>query len=324
MGVGERHIAGYRRHRQCEVAALCDFDAAKRKTASRKYPGMRILSDADELLSDPSVDVVSIASYDNFHCEQILQALSHDKHVFVEKPLCLHEKEAARIRTMLARKPHLRLSSNLILRQSPRFRLLKKLIAAGKLGNVYYVEGDYNYGRLEKITRGWRGKLDFYSVMFGGGVHLVDLLLWLTGDHVTEVSAYGNNICSKRSQYRYNDMVVSILKFRSGMVGKIAANFGCVMPHFHPVAIYGTRATFVNGLDFGTLFDSRDKQSRGRRVGAPYHGAEKGDLIRGFVDAILSGKEPEVSTNDVFRAMSVCFAIEKAAESGRAVKVMYV
>lgn len=324
LGVGEKHIAGYRKHPACRVVALCDFDEKRRAAARRAYPDLRVVADAAEILNDPEIDVVSIASYDNYHHDQIVKALRNDKHVFVEKPLCLHEREAIRIRAMLRKRPHLRLSSNLILRQSPRFRLLKKMIASGKLGRVYYVEGDYNYGRLDKITRGWRGRLDFYSVVCGGGVHLVDLLMWLTGDHVEEVSAYGNNFCSRGSQFRYNDMVVSILKFRSGMVGKIAVNFGCVMPHFHPVTIYGTRATFLNGLDHGTLFESRDKESRGRRIGAAYPGAEKGDLIRGFIDAILVGKDSEVSTDDVFKAMSVCFAIEKAAKSGRAVKVTYI
>ncbi|MFC1909216.1 Gfo/Idh/MocA family protein, partial [Chloroflexota bacterium] len=217
LGVGEKHAAGYHNHSGCEVAALCDFSEEKLEAVRDKYPDARLTTQADEVLSDPEINIVSIASYDNYHHEQIVKAINNDKHIFVEKPLCLYEVEAVEIKQLLQEKPHLKLSSNLILRMSPRFRMLKQMIADGELGQLFYVEGDYNYGRLHKITEGWRGKIDFYSVVYGGGVHVIDLLLWLTGDRVIEVAAYGNNLASSGTSFRYNDMVVSILKFESGM-----------------------------------------------------------------------------------------------------------
>ena len=217
LGVGERHIEGYRSHPDCDVVALCDFSEDKLSMARTKYPGIRLTQRADELLQDPGIDVVSIATYDNYHYQQVVQAINNDKHIFVEKPLCLYESEAAHIRRLLQEKPGLKMSSNLILRMSPRFRLLKQMIMDGDMGQLFYVEGDYNYGRLHKITDGWRDKIDFYSVVYGGGVHIIDLLLWLTDDKVVEVAAYGNNLASRDTSFRYNDMVVSILKFQSGM-----------------------------------------------------------------------------------------------------------
>jgi predicted dehydrogenase len=323
LGIGETHIAGYLRHPGCDVAALCDFDEERRALLQQKYPHLKVVREADELLQDPQIGVVSIASYDNYHFEQVVKAISHGKHVFVEKPLCLAESEAEQIRSLLAEHPHIRLSSNLILRMSPRFRLLKKMVRAGDLGQPYYVESDYNYGRLEKITDGWRGKIGFYSVVLGGGVHVIDLLLWLTGDVVIDVASYGNNLSSKEAGFSYNDMVVAILKFRSGMVGKISANFGCVFPHFHQLSIYGTKATFVNGPKEARLFQSRDSAVRPTRIRSAYPGAAKGDLIFSFIDAILNNTKPEVTTDDVFNTMSVCFAIEKAVKTNQTVAVNY-
>ena len=324
LGVGEKHIAGYQSHHGCEVVALCDFSDEKLAMARTKYPGIKLTSRADELLQDPEVDVVSIASYDNYHYEQISQAIANNKHVFVEKPLCLYENEAVHIRALLQEKPGLRISSNLILRMSPRFRLLKQMITDGDMGELFYIEGDYNYGRLNKITDGWRGKIDFYSVVYGGGVHIVDLLLWLTGEQVVEVAAYGNSISSKDTRFRYNDMVVSILKFRSGMTGKVTANFGCVFPHFHALQIYGTKATFVNGMEHGSFFTSRDPLQKPEKIETPYPGVHKGDIIYSFIDSILNGSKVEVSQEDVFKAMSVCFAIEKAVNSHSRVRVEYI
>ena len=47
-------------------------------------------------------------------------------------------------------------------------------------GKIYLIEANYNYGRLEKIVKGWRGKIYNYSVTHGGGIHLIDLIIQLT------------------------------------------------------------------------------------------------------------------------------------------------
>ena len=216
------------------------------------------------------------------------------------------------------------MSSNLILRMSPRFRWLKQMVADGDMGQLFYVEGDYNYGRFHKITDGWRGKIDFYSVVYGGGVHIIDLLLWLTGDRVVEVAAYGSALSSEGTNFRYNDTVVSILKFESGMVGKVSANFSCVFPHFHALSIYGTKATFVNGLEHGTLFESRDPSQAGKKITAPYPGTQESTLVHSFVDSILNRSQAEVTEEDIFKTMSVCFAIEKATHQSDSVVVRYI
>lgn len=324
LGVGEAHIAGYEAGGRCKVVALCDRDPARRAAAMKKYPEIRICENDGDLLRDPEIDVVSIASYDDCHHAQIVAALRQNKHVFVEKPLCLHEEEAREIRNLLNAKPHLKLSSNVILRKSPRFMELRGMIADGKLGELFHIEGDYNYGRLHKITEGWRGDLDFYSVVLGGGIHLIDLFLWLTGDRVTEAAACGNRISSRGSKFRYNDMVVCILKFASGMTGKLGVNFGCVQPHFHNLAVYGTSGTFVNGRDCGLLYRSRDSETAPAALYSAYPGMHKGDLIASFVDAVLDHVEPEVTADDVFRAMSVCFAIERASRESAWITVDYI
>lgn len=321
LGIGEQHIQGYLRHPQCEVVALCDMSEEKLSDVGGRYPEIYRTTKANDILDDPNIGVVSIASYDNYHCAQICQALDNNKHVFVEKPLCLYEAEAIEIRNCLQRKPHLKLTSNLILRKSPRFQTLKKMIETGDMGDIYYIEGDYNYGRIKKITEGWRGKIDFYSVVYGGGVHLIDLMLWLNRDEVLEVSAYGSGICTKNTQYRYHDLVVAILKFKSGAIGKMTVNFGCVFPHFHPLAVYGTKATFINGRKEGELYRSRDPKVEPEVMVAAYPGVHKGDFLSSFIDAILENGQPEVTANEIFAVMSVCFAIEKAAQQNRTITV---
>ena len=322
LGVGEQHIAGYRRAVNVEVVALCDLDPEKRAMASAKYPGCAVYADAQEVISAPDIDVVSIASFDNHHAAQIVQALNLGKHVFCEKPLCTTEAELRDIRSAIERNPGTRLSTNTILRMSPRFRDLHGRIRRGEMGQIYYAEADYNYGRLHKLKEGWRGSIADYSVMLGGGIHMVDLLLWLSGRRVVEVSAAGNKICSAGYNFATPDMVVAILRFDNGMLGKVAANFGCVYPHFHKLSVYGTEATFENGRETASLYNSRDRDTPDiGKIDTAYPGIEKGDLIPGFIDAIRGTGSAEIGESEVFATMEVCLAIDRSLREGAPVRI---
>ncbi len=323
LGVGERHIFGYELHPQCRVEVLCDIDAAKLAEVAARHPGRRLTREPAEVLDDPSIDIVSIASYDNVHFEQIMRALDHGKHVFVEKPLCLTEAELAGIRGALAARPALQLSSNLILRRAPRFKSLHEQIRAGDLGRLYYVEGDYNYGRFHKLTSGWRGELPFYSVVHGGAIHMIDLLMWLAGERPTEVFAYGGRGAPEGSTFKFNDTVAAVLKFPSGMLGRITANFPCKMPHHHALTVHGTKASFVHNSLGARFFTSTDPEIAPSVVTTAYPGAQKGDMLPAFVDAVINGGEPEVTADEVMAGMQVSLAIERAATQGVPVPVVY-
>ncbi len=198
------------------------------------------------------------------------------------------------------------------------------MIAHGVLGQLTFMEAAYNYGRLHKITDGWRGQLDFYSVVHGGAVHMIDLLLWLTGDRIVEVTARGNAIASSGSSFANHDLVTSIAQFESGALANVTANSGCVHPHFHVLNIYGTEATFQNDVPHARLVHSRDPNEPPRSIETEYPGAHKGDLIRGFVDSIVGDMPAEVTAEDVFATMSVSLAIEQASHQSQAVAVQYI
>ncbi|MDX6650817.1 MAG: hypothetical protein QOJ97_2768 [Solirubrobacteraceae bacterium] len=321
LGVGEQHAAAYAAHPEAEVVALCDLSEERLATVGAEHPGARLLASADELIAAPDIDAVSIASYDSFHHAQVKRALEAGKHVFVEKPLCQHENEAHELHALLRERPDLVLSSNLLLRVSPRFELLKRWVDEGRFGQIYYLEGAYDYGRLWKLTEGWRGDLDTYSVTLGGTVHIVDLLLWLTRDSVERVIARGSRLATQGTKFRFDDLVTATLELRSGAIANVTANFGCVHPHFHEVELWGTEATFQNAPGAATLWTDQGDGPVAEPVDAPYPDVPKGALIGSFVDAVTAGTGPTVTAKEVFDVMAVCFAIDKAAASGERVEV---
>jgi predicted dehydrogenase len=322
LGVGEAHISGYQSHPKCEVVKVCDFDSSVYVTKKDSIGNIPFVTDYKEIIQDNTIDVVSIASYDNFHFEQIMAAIEQYKHVFVEKPLCVYRREADIIFNALEKKPYLKLSSNLILRKSERFIDLKKRIENHELGQLFHVNAAYNYGRIHKIIDGWRGDIPFYSVTYGGGVHLIDLLLWLFEEKISEVFSFGNNICTKESKFKYSDLVTSVLRFDSGATGQLSSNYGCVSPHFHQLDVYGKNATFVNQIDEAKIYSVRDSNEF-VNLSTKYPGVHKGDLLTNFIDSIIGNITPTIGKKEVFNVMSVCFAIEDSITSKKVEKVDY-
>jgi predicted dehydrogenase len=327
LGVGAQHARAFAAHPACQIAALCDMNAAKLDEVARLYPATKRYTRGEDLIDDPAVRVVSIAGNDDDHAHQIVRALRQGKHVFAEKPLCLNRDQLQEIVATWRQARGPRLSTNTLLRRSPRFQWLKQAITAGRLGTVYCVESDYVYGRLQKLTSGWRGRIPGYSVMLGGGVHVVDLLLWLAEERPIEVVAYGGNLGSAGTSFRGTDLVLALLRFESGLVGKVGANFASVYPHFHRLIVYGTEATFENlpaaVSSSARLWEGRDGGPPPAAIDEAYPGVGKGDLIPAFVEAALGRGEPDVPENQVFACVATCLAIDQSVAERRPIKVEY-
>lgn len=321
LGVGEAHLRSYRSVPDVAVQAICDIDPARLEDVGARYDVAERHSDYRRITEHPDIDVVSICSYDNVHAEQVISALDHGKHVMVEKPVTLHPRESEAVYRALEKSGRY-ITSNLILRKSPRFEELKRMIAAGEMGDIYYIEGDYLHHILWKITEGWRGKMDFYCTVYGGGIHLLDLMRWLLGCEVTEVSAMGTDILVRGSDYKFPDTIVSLLRFQGGALGKCATTFGPQRPKFHALNVYGTKRSFVNDVPDAKLFSGVELEDESPMT-TPYPGVEKGDMLPEFIAAIRAGRRPELNEVDIFRVMDVCFAIWEAVQTGRNVKVTY-
>ena len=323
LGVGQRHISGYSDNPNCEVVAICDINKSKLDEVAKSNPDLKLFTDPNELLADNSINIVSIASYDDSHCNQILNALDHNKHVFVEKPICLYRDEYNKIKTKLEIKKDLRLSANFVLRGIPRFVELKSRIITGMLGSLYYLEGDYDYGRLQKLTDGWRGDVKGYSVTHGGAIHLIDLLVWLTGRKIVEVFAYGNNISTKETKFIGNDLVTALLRFDNKIVAKVTANFGSVTSHFHKVSVYGTHGTFEQSQLGAAYSWSRDDQQilEYSEAAYPFSGVGRKNILSSFLKNLVEGTEPRITAEQILHVMNVSLAIDESIVSGLPIRI---
>lgn len=330
LGIGEQHARMYATLPSCRVRALVDLDRNRAEALASEFSSCDALDRYEDVLQRDDIDVVSIASFDDVHFTQVKSALLAGKHVFVEKPLCRNASELADIRKTLAAHDDLHLASNLLLRGADLYRWLKAEIEFGSFGEIYAFDGDYLYGRLHKITDGWRGETEQYSVMLGGGIHMIDLMLWLTGQRPVSVHAVGNAICARGTPFQYNDFTAATMTFASGLVARITANFGCVHRHQHVVRIFGTHKTFILDDAGARIMTSRDPVRPGEPVPQPLpvdlaaKPSHKGVLIPSFVEGIVSNAKRQTPDLDAtLDSIAIAVACDESVSASSTVQINY-
>jgi predicted dehydrogenase len=324
LGVGMSQARAVHASTQCELAWICDFDRAKLDKAASEFPGVKRTVNFEDVIEDPSVDFVCIASYDEYHRDQITASINKSKHVYVEKPMCLSKDEALDIRRSLKTNPQISLSSNLVLRTCPLFQKVKQRVESGETGQAYHMEADYFWGRTEKLISGWRSQAWFYSIILGAAVHMVDLVCWIKNQKPCFVQSLGSNFISRGTPQRFNDFSVFLLLFDDGSTAKIAAHGGCVHPHFHSFKLFGTRETFLHELGRTVWIKSNNPESLPVEEKAAYPAKEKrNETLLSFVDAMRNGGKPIVAQEDVFDVISICLAAENAMETTEMIEIDY-
>lgn len=310
LGVGEQHALAFDAHPNCRVTSLYDIDTEHAEAVAQQLQQSRTASSFDAVLSDDSIDVISIATYDHQHAESVCAAFDAGKHVFVEKPLCRTLDELERVKQTWRSAPGKHLRSNLVLREAEMYRWLVDAVGRGDFGTVYAIDGDYLYGRLEKITDGWRKDVPHYSVMEGGGVHMIDLMLTIAGENPKEVTTIGNGICTQNTDFKYDDFMTATYRFPSGLIGRINANFGCVHRHHHVLRVFGTNATFIYDDMGPRLHTTRDEAATAEPLSLKPVPDSKGVLVPGFVEDILHGIDPTASAEREFNLIRVAAATD--------------
>lgn len=319
LGVGERHIVGYQEIPGVEVTAVCDVDAAKMAAVAERREVPHLHKDYRTLLADPTIDAVSICSHDDAHVAQAVAAFEAGKHVMVEKPIALDRAGLDRVIQAWSDSGK-RITSNLILRQSPRFQAIRDMVRDGVFGDLHYMEGDYIHQILWKITEGWRGRMPFYCVTYGGGIHLIDLMRWIAGEEIVEVSAMAAKKVTRGSPFPYPDTMTSLLRFESDLLAKSTTSFAPQRRQIHTLNVYGTKLSFENANGPARLYRG-DQPEDEEPFDVPYPAIEKGDLLPDFIAAIREDREPIVGAKDVFQVMNICLAAWESVEQRRVASV---
>jgi predicted dehydrogenase len=308
------------------VVAVSDLDPAKLTASKRFYPGLETTTDFRDLLKNPAIEAVAIATPVHTHYELALAALKAGKHVFVEKPLAetseqvLHLIEEADRRKLTLMVDHTFL-------YTPAVQKIHQLVEEGALGDIYY----YN---------GIRASLGLFqsdvNVIWDLAVHDISIIQHIFNQRPVAVSATGTCHVAGTPE----NMAHIALFFQNNCVAHISVNW------LSPVKI---RQTLVGGsrkmivyddleptekikvYDKGITVNGSAEKARQLRIGyragdmwAPHLAAREALQTEAehFIDCLCNGKTPVSSGTSGLRVIEVLEAASRSiAAQGKPVRL---
>jgi predicted dehydrogenase len=306
-----------------ELRWICDQSQEALARFAPAFPDARASAELDELLADPELDAVVIATHVPSHAPLALRVLGAGKHCFVEKPLAYSVVEAEQV-VAAAREAGKVLMVGHLLEYHPGVEKLKELSTGGELGDIHYLYSNrLNLGKLRPDE----------NALWSLGAHDVSVLLHLAGgEEPSECEARGESYM----QPGIEDVVFCYLRFPSGLAAHLHLSW--LDPHKERrFTVVGSKkmATFddmaieqkVTVYDKG--FDQRYESygeyvTRSGDIWSPHISNEEPLRIecRHFIERIADGGEPRSGGDSGLRVVRVLEALQRSLEgSSRAAAV---
>ncbi len=303
----------------CELTWCCDTSEEAKARLAARLPGLRLTSDFGEMLADPALDAVVLATPVPTHAELAVRALEAGKHCFVEKPLAQSVADAERAVAAASASRRILMVGHL-LEYHPGVQKLKELADSGELGDrIYYIYGNrLNLGKLRSDE----------NALWSLGAHDVSVLLYLAGEQPWEVTAHGESYVRAGVE----DVVFCFLRFPSGLSAHLHLSW--LDPHkerrftvvgsrqmatFDDMAIEGKLAVYDKGFEE----DARGYGEYITRAGAIYcPRIPNVEPLRveceHFIRSIRAGTSPRSDGESGLRVVRVLERLQQSLDSARA------
>ncbi|GLZ78400.1 oxidoreductase [Actinorhabdospora filicis] len=339
---------------RARMVAVCGRDPRRTAEAADRLGWEGHHTDWRELIARDDIDLVDICTPGDSHAEIALAALAAGKHVLCEKPLAntLDEAEAMAGAADAARANGIRAMCGFNYRRVPAVTLMRDMIARGDIGTVRHVRAAYLQDWIVDPAHPlvWRLQRDRAGSGALGdiGAHIIDLTQYLTGQHITGVSALTETFIRQRplpeapaetGTVTVDDAAILTARLEGGAIATLeATRFATGRKNALRVEINGSHGSLafdlerLNELEF---FDATaPPTTRGfttvlvTEPEHPYLAAwwPPGHLIgyehtfthqmRDLIEAIAHGRDPEPSFTDALSVQRVIDAVEHSARTG--------
>lgn len=293
------------------LVAIADDDAGRGQTMASRF-GVEHDQDYRRLLDRDDIQAVVVTSANAHHRDQVIAAATAGKHVLCEKPIATTRDDAVAMIDACARNG-VHLQTAFPMRFSPPVIALRQAIQDGAIGTPLAAMTT-NHGRMPP---GWFSD----PALAGGGavmdhtVHVADLLRWIFGAEFTEV--YAEVDTRIHPGIATDDVGILLLTMESGLFASLDPSWA--RPKTWPT--WGGVTMEVVGDDGVIAMDAFKQQLHvfDDRAGAyrlePWGAGGDPPMIRSFVDAILGGREPEVTGTDGLKALEVVLCAYESAKT---------
>lgn len=329
-----RTIPGMLKAKNCRLAAV--MDTAGVDQVAEQFKVAKAYTKEADLLADPEVQAVYIASPVFCHYKQIRMAAEAGKHILCEKPLTLNLKQAKEA-VAACRKRKVMLQEGYMMKFHGAHAKIKELVDAGRLGKIVYMRAQLSCW-YPKMQGAWRQdpKLGGGGALIDMATHLYDLLEYFAGP-IRRIAALAGTLVQ---EYKSDDASTTLVEFQSGAHGTIDC-FYCIPDDASRtrLEVYGSKGAI---LTEGTIGQSERGKMEGYFSEGPvgYDAVQSKDVARTFekipfkavnpytaecdyfAQCILSGKPPAM--NDGKGAIHVMSLVEKAYGSAKAKRIQSV
>jgi len=318
---GPNLLRNYMELPDADVKWVCDLRPEQLAKVGARFPNIQLSEDCAEVLADPAVDAVLVATSISTHHAIAKAALEAGKHVFVEKPMTSDPGDARELVDLAAARG-LTLMVGHTFVFSPPVRKVKELIAAGELGDIYFVT-------TQRVNLGLHQK--DVSVVWDLAPHDLSILYYWLGEHACAVSVYGRGCIVPEIP----DVAFINLKFPSGVLAEIQVSWlspvklrRTIVVGSKKMLVYDDTENvekvkiFDHGVDFEDPSDFAQFQlsyRTGDIVAPKISGAEPLYLeAQHFVQSVVDRQSPITSGEQGLQVVSSLEAAEASLRAGGA------
>lgn len=277
--------------------------------------GLRAAGSLDDVLADPDIDALIVATPHSHHLDVVRAAAGAGKHLFIEKPItltvpegraCVEAAEAAGIVLQVG---HHR-------RRSAANRALKRMVDEGALGVIHLVEATMHVPKYLDPVDSWRATPDESpaGAMTALGVHMVDTFQYLLGP-ITRVTALSKRVLAR---WELDDITTIAFEFGSGPLGTLATSL--VLPRTCDIGLYGTEQAAWSLEDGSRLF-VQPRTEMVRREEPVEKVDELVEQLDELARCVREGGRPETGGPEAVDVIAVLTAIVTSIRTGSAVDV---
>lgn len=298
-------------HQLGALYAICESNTANSNLAP--YKSVKLYTKYADLLADGEINGVMISTPAEMHYDMVKQALEANKHVFVEKPLCLSEKQGVELNSLAKNKKRVLMVGHL-LQYHPAFLKLKELVSNGDLGKIQYIYSNrLNLGKIRTEE----------NILWSFAPHDISVILSLAGGMPESVSTTGGHYLTEKVA----DITLSSLSFSNGIKSHIFVSW------LHP---YKEQKLIVVGSKGMAVFDDTAKPEekllvyphridwkegnvptpvKENAISITYEVKEPlNEECRHFIESIEAGTSPRTDGEEGLRVLKVLNACQRSLD----------
>ncbi|MFJ9500687.1 inositol 2-dehydrogenase [Brevibacillus centrosporus] len=303
-----------------KLASVVDPLAGQAEKVARELGVAAFSQFPEEVMADPAIDAVIIATPTSTHAEMIKLAATHGKHIFVEKPITSRLDLADELIEVIE-KQGVHCMVGFMRRFDPAYAEAKRRIFAGDIGKPIYYKGisrDPGSPPPEFIRHSGGIFLDL-------SIHDYDIARFLLDAEVESVSAHGRILLHDFMQeFSDVDQAITYLTFDSGAAGDIEASRNASYGYDIRGEVVGTEGTLMIGSH--KYHDVHILNAQGKTHGIvpafPQRFRESYLLeMEHFIESLRKGQKPSVTQQDGRAALAIAIAARQSFEAGAAVSL---